>query len=196
VSGPNRRTVRTRSRGERRRRAGKDVKNDDAQEEPAENRAPHGGLAERREADRPPGRFRTRTSAVAWTQARRWRPRHRSQRHEGRSAVPQDTVESRRGSRAGAPTRSEPGRQRSRGVDERGPHRLEGARCGVTTPLLRAEEVARRLALSKAAIFRLAARGSLPHVKIGRNVRFDSEVLERWIAEHSAGNGNGESHDD
>jgi excisionase family DNA binding protein len=66
----------------------------------------------------------------------------------------------------------------------------------VTTPLLRAEEVARRLALSKAAIFRLAARGSLPHVKIGRNVRFDSEVLERWIAEHSAGNGNGESHDD
>lgn len=59
----------------------------------------------------------------------------------------------------------------------------------MSPPLLRAEEVAGRLAMSKAAVYRLAERGELPHVRIGRVVRFDVEALEGWIRAHSAGNG-------
>ena len=59
----------------------------------------------------------------------------------------------------------------------------------MTTALLRAEEVAPLLALSKTAVYRLAAKGVLPSVRWGRVVRFDPEAIEHWIREHSAGNG-------
>jgi excisionase family DNA binding protein len=54
---------------------------------------------------------------------------------------------------------------------------------------VRAEEIARSLGVSRSTIFRAAAAGSLPSVRIGRSVRFSPEAVERWLAEHSAGNG-------
>lgn len=48
--------------------------------------------------------------------------------------------------------------------------------------LVDANEVAQRLGMGKWAVYDLAKRGTLPHVRIGRRVRFDPAQIETWIA--------------
>ena len=57
-------------------------------------------------------------------------------------------------------------------------------------PLLRAEEVAKLLRVSRWRVYELARRGRLPAVRLGRSVRFDQRALEqllrsRWAAENA-----------
>lgn len=52
--------------------------------------------------------------------------------------------------------------------------------------LLRAEEVAKLLNISRSKTFALMSAGALPGiVRIGRSVRVSRTVLERWIDEHA-----------
>jgi excisionase family DNA binding protein len=47
------------------------------------------------------------------------------------------------------------------------------------TPLVDAKELATRLGVSKSHVFELAAKGRLPHVRVGRSIRFDvDKVME------------------
>jgi len=60
--------------------------------------------------------------------------------------------------------------------------------------LLTAEQVAEFLRLSTWQIYELARRGEIPHVRIGRVVRFRSDTLDEWtraggIPGHKSGEG-------
>jgi excisionase family DNA binding protein len=49
----------------------------------------------------------------------------------------------------------------------------------VNTPLLKAAEVAKRLAISKAQVYRMAEQGAIPSVNLSqRIVRFDWQAIE------------------
>ncbi len=49
--------------------------------------------------------------------------------------------------------------------------------------LLRTEEVAALLGISRAWVYELVRRGEIPYVKMGkRAVRFPAEELEAWVA--------------
>ena len=47
--------------------------------------------------------------------------------------------------------------------------------------LLRADEVARRLAIGKATAYMLMASGRLPTVRIGKSVRVSELALNSWL---------------
>jgi excisionase family DNA binding protein len=47
--------------------------------------------------------------------------------------------------------------------------------------LLKAEEVARRLAIGKATAYMLMAAGQLPTIRIGKSVRVSERALNEWI---------------
>lgn len=47
--------------------------------------------------------------------------------------------------------------------------------------LLRAEDVAPMLQVEPATVREWARRDQIPHVRIGRSVRFSEPELERWI---------------
>ena len=47
--------------------------------------------------------------------------------------------------------------------------------------LMKAEEVAGMLSLSRAQVFQLARRGVIPSIRIGRSVRFPAEALRDWL---------------
>lgn len=49
--------------------------------------------------------------------------------------------------------------------------------------LLTAQEVARRLDVPSARVRDLARRNMLPYVRLGRQLRFDPQRLENWIAQ-------------
>jgi excisionase family DNA binding protein len=58
---------------------------------------------------------------------------------------------------------------------------------GTRGVLLGVGEVARRLDVSKATVYRLVASGELPAIRlggIGASVRLDEATLERWIRDH------------
>jgi excisionase family DNA binding protein len=52
-------------------------------------------------------------------------------------------------------------------------------------PLLTVKEVARRLAVSESKAYDLVARGEIPCVELGRNVRVSEADLERFVRENS-----------
>jgi excisionase family DNA binding protein len=58
-------------------------------------------------------------------------------------------------------------------------HPMEGG----STRLLRIEDVADRLAVSRAMVFKLVAQGDLPSVRIGRAVRIRPGAVEEYIAQ-------------
>lgn len=58
-------------------------------------------------------------------------------------------------------------------------------RGGLPTAVLDARECAAYLALEVQTVYRLARRGALPHVRLGRTVRFRREDLDRYLAECS-----------
>lgn len=47
------------------------------------------------------------------------------------------------------------------------------------------EPLAKYLDTSEWSIRNLIRKGRIPHVKIGRRIYFDKEVIDRWIAKHS-----------
>ena len=51
--------------------------------------------------------------------------------------------------------------------------------------LLRAEEVARVLGLSRSKIYQMMSVGALPVVRVGRAVRVPRQALRDWIAHHT-----------
>jgi excisionase family DNA binding protein len=53
----------------------------------------------------------------------------------------------------------------------------------VTDRLLRAEDVAERLQLTTDRIYSLCRSRAIPHVRLGRTVRFRSEAIDRWLEE-------------
>jgi len=48
-------------------------------------------------------------------------------------------------------------------------------------PLLRPEEVARLLGVRRSSVYEYVRTGRLPHVRVGRHVRFLREDLEEWV---------------
>lgn len=53
--------------------------------------------------------------------------------------------------------------------------------AAVQDQLLTADRVAERLAVPKSHVWRLARRGEIPVIRIGRLVRFDPDDLQLWI---------------
>jgi len=51
--------------------------------------------------------------------------------------------------------------------------------------LLRIEEAAKVLRLSRAKAYSMAQRGELPVVRIGRAVRVPAAALQRWVQQHT-----------
>lgn len=51
------------------------------------------------------------------------------------------------------------------------------------TKLLTADEVSQRLGVSRDTVYQWSYLGKLPKVKLGRRLRFDSEVIERIARE-------------
>lgn len=47
--------------------------------------------------------------------------------------------------------------------------------------LLNASETAKALAISERTLWALTASGQVPHLRIGRCLRYDSEDLRRWV---------------
>ena len=50
--------------------------------------------------------------------------------------------------------------------------------------LMRAEEVARTLGLSRSKIYQMMSGGALPTVRVGRAVRVPKAALRDWVAHH------------
>ena len=51
--------------------------------------------------------------------------------------------------------------------------------------LMRAEEVARTLGLSRSKIYQMMSDGALPVVRVGRAVRVPKAALRDWVAHHT-----------
>ena len=47
--------------------------------------------------------------------------------------------------------------------------------------LLSAEEVSKHTGLSRARIYELVRSGAIPHVRLGRTVRFSAAALREWL---------------
>ena len=58
---------------------------------------------------------------------------------------------------------------------------------GQNTLLLRGNEVARRLGVSRAMAYRMMQDGTLPVVRIGRAVRVPTEELRGWVSRNTMG---------
>lgn len=54
-------------------------------------------------------------------------------------------------------------------------------------PLLDASQAARLLGIPRSSVYEYAKRGELPHVKLGRHVKFIRSDLERALAERRIG---------
>lgn len=56
-----------------------------------------------------------------------------------------------------------------------------------TPRMLRVAEVAKRLDLPEKRLYILAREGIIPHVRLGRSIRFNEAEIEAWIAGGGAG---------
>ena len=57
----------------------------------------------------------------------------------------------------------------------------DGSRGTLVDPLLRPDEVARMLGVRRSSVYEYVRTGRLPHVRVGRHLRFLREDLEDWI---------------
>ncbi len=48
-------------------------------------------------------------------------------------------------------------------------------------PLLRPEDIAKLLAVSKATVYRWVEERAIPHFKVGHLIRFDEGAVARWL---------------
>lgn len=53
----------------------------------------------------------------------------------------------------------------------------------MTKTLVGQPEVSKRLGIGRAAVYDLVARKEIPHIRLGRSIRFDMERIERWIGD-------------
>ena len=53
--------------------------------------------------------------------------------------------------------------------------------------LLSSEQAAEALAISPRKLWGMTASGEIPHVRLGRSVRYPIKDLQRWIEEHTKG---------
>ena len=56
----------------------------------------------------------------------------------------------------------------------------------MSSELLTADDIARRLRVPRSWVYRAAREGDLPSVRCGRYRRFDEADVERWISRHKA----------
>jgi excisionase family DNA binding protein len=54
-------------------------------------------------------------------------------------------------------------------------------------PLIDSKEAAVLLGICTRKLWELTNRGEVPHVRIGRSVRFDPAALEKWVQAHTSG---------
>ena len=64
---------------------------------------------------------------------------------------------------------------------------LEEIESGSRRPLRAVGWVATRLGVSRWQVYEMVKRGSLPHVKLGRLVRFDEDAIEAFIRDGGTG---------
>jgi excisionase family DNA binding protein len=62
---------------------------------------------------------------------------------------------------------------------------------GSRARLLEADEVARYLGMRTDWVYREVRAGRLPHIRLGRAVRFRQESIEAWVASRERGAANG-----
>ncbi len=55
----------------------------------------------------------------------------------------------------------------------------------MTRRLLNVQEVAEHLGFSTHTVYTMVSQKRIPHIKIGKLVRFNPYELDRWIASHS-----------
>lgn len=68
-----------------------------------------------------------------------------------------------------------------------GTGRLAGASEVLSEPLLDAANAARLLGIPQSSVYEYAKRGVLPHVKIGKHVKFIRSDLEQALIERRSG---------
>jgi putative molybdopterin biosynthesis protein len=56
----------------------------------------------------------------------------------------------------------------------------------VTDTIYTIPEVARYLKLSKSKVYYLVQRGTIPHIRIGKNVRITERDLQTWLESNNA----------
>jgi excisionase family DNA binding protein len=67
---------------------------------------------------------------------------------------------------------------------ERHGEQLELApRIGLSEPLLRPEDAAELLAVKVSWIYEACRTGRLPHLRVGKHIRFHRSDLERWLGQ-------------
>jgi excisionase family DNA binding protein len=59
--------------------------------------------------------------------------------------------------------------------------------------LLRPEEVARALSISRSAVYRLISDGQIPSVRVGKSVRVPRVAIAEWLNARVALGGRGEA---
>lgn len=62
--------------------------------------------------------------------------------------------------------------------------------------VLTAEEAAAYLCIARATLYRLAAKGEIPAVKVGRVWRFSRQLLDGWVEARTQANLEGRSQND
>jgi len=62
------------------------------------------------------------------------------------------------------------------------PQHISTVPCALT-----AKQVAALLNVSHITVFKMAAAGRIPHFRIGSCVRFDPQVIARWLEEQTCG---------
>jgi excisionase family DNA binding protein len=51
--------------------------------------------------------------------------------------------------------------------------------------MLTVEEIAERLSVSKGFIYHAVTHTTIPHIRLGSSIRFDSQQIDEWIKENS-----------
>ncbi|MGH2513069.1 MAG: helix-turn-helix domain-containing protein [Candidatus Limnocylindrales bacterium] len=59
----------------------------------------------------------------------------------------------------------------------------------MTDRLLTAEELAERFGMTKGYVYKLCREHRIPHLRLGRTVRFRAEAIDEWIREQEMANG-------
>jgi excisionase family DNA binding protein len=57
----------------------------------------------------------------------------------------------------------------------------------LTEPLLNADEAAQLLHVPRSTLYELVRSRHLPHVRVGRGLRFTREDLGRWVSDNTYG---------
>jgi excisionase family DNA binding protein len=59
------------------------------------------------------------------------------------------------------------------------------SRSLLTEPLLNADEAAQLLHVPRSTLYELVRSRHLPHVRVGRGLRFTRSDLEEWVGSHT-----------